>query len=128
MTYIAETFWRKRLSRPPVVVRDGFADGRVVASGGLVRCSGRFSMLMLSDNRWNRLRGDSPVEVDYMYVCRGFSGTLSGLAELFHPRCVVLDASLSSGARARYAAECRELAWDFHDIRKEGALTSGLDE
>ena len=128
MTYIAETFWRKRLSRPPVVVMDGFADGRVVASGGLVRCSGRFSMLMLSDNRWNRLRGDSPVEVDYMYVCRGFSGTLSGLAELFHPRCVVLDASLSSGARARYAAECRELAWDFHDIRKEGALTSGLDE
>ena len=122
MGYIAETFWRKRLSAPPVVVEGDFKDTRVTALDGLVECGGKCSFLLLSDNRWERVRADSLAEVDYVYVCRGFTGSLLHLSRLFRPRCVVLDASLSRWGRERYARECGELGWGFHDMQEHGAL------
>lgn len=48
---------------------------------------------MLTDNRWDGIKGMHRAEVDFLYVCRGYHGSLHELSRLFNPRCVVLDAS-----------------------------------
>ena len=127
MAYIADSFWRRKLSAPPVVVSGDYHDARVSATGGLVECTGGVSFLVLCDGRWGRLKSNVRADVDYLYVCRGFNGNLSHLARLFRPRCVVLDASLWASDRERCLQECRDLGWNCYDMRREGALKVALN-
>lgn len=126
MAYIAETFWRKKLAAAPLWVRGDFRDSAVVSRQGLVHVKGGVSFLMLSDDRWDGLTAGHPAAVDYLYVCRGFTGELHALARLFRPRLVVLDASLWDSVRRRCAGECRALGWAVHDMKAEGALRVSL--
>ena len=126
MAYIADTFWRRKLDARPLVVAGRFADSRVSARDGLVACRGGLSFLLLSDARWENVESATLAEVDYIYVCRGFTGGLSSLSRLFRPRGVVLDASLWPSDRARYREECLSLGWACHDMRSRGALKLGL--
>ena len=127
MAYIADSFWRRKLSAPPVVVSGNYRDARVSATNGLVECAGGMSFLVLCDDRWERLKSNVRADVDYLYVCRGFKGSLPHLARLFQPRHVVLDASLWKSDRERCLQECRDLGWDCYDMRQEGALKVALN-
>lgn len=125
MDDIKRTFWRKKLSAPPVMVTGDYRDARVAARSGWVTTRQGVSFLLLSDDRWNLVSGRA-AEVDYMLVCRGFTGDLQALSALFRPRCVVLDASLSARQRLRYKNDCRRLGWRFYDVESEGALKVAL--
>lgn len=126
MSYIAESFWKKKLTAAPVWVWGDFRDDAVVSRQGLVCVKGGLSFLVLSDDRWKDMASQRLADVDYLYVCRGFTGDLQSLARLFRPHCVVLDASLWDGDRLRYAAECEALDWNCYDMKEEGALKISL--
>ncbi|MCD8317756.1 MAG: ComEC family competence protein, partial [Paraprevotella sp.] len=126
MSYIAESFWKRKLSAAPVVVGRDFRDKRVSAVSGLVSGSGKVSFLILADDRWNGMISKVHANVDYLYVCRGFRGRLSRLSRLFRPGCVVLDASLWKYDSKRYIQECRTLGWNYYDMEVLGALKVAL--
>ncbi len=127
MSYIAESFWQKKLSDVPKVVTGDFRDNYVSSVHGLVSGRKGVSFLMLTDDRWDRIKGLRRASVDYLYVCRGYRGSMHRLFRLFHPRRVVLDASLWRRDRLRYIQECRRLGWDFHDMEAQGALKVALN-
>ena len=122
MAYVAESFWQKKLTAAPLWVAGDFCDDAVAARKGLVRVRGGVSFLLLADNRWDGMAAKERADVDYLYVCRGFTGDLQSLSRLFRPRRVVLDASLWDSDRRRHAAVCRALGWPVYDMREEGAL------
>ena len=122
MAYVAESFWQKKLTAAPLWVAGDFCDDAVAARQGLVRVRGGVSFLLLADNRWDGMAAKERADVDYLYVCRGFTGDLQSLSRLFRPRRVVLDASLWDSDRRRHAAVCRALGWPVYDMREEGAL------
>ena len=122
MAYVAESFWQKKLTAAPLWVAGDFCDDAVAARKGLVRVRGGVSFLLLADNRWDGMAAKERADVDYLYVCRGFTGDLQSLSRLFRPRRVVLDASLWDSDRRRHAAACRALGWPVYDMREEGAL------
>ena len=122
MAYVAESFWQKKLTAAPLWVVGDFCDDAVAARKGLVRVRGGVSFLLLADNRWDGMAAKERADVDYLYVCRGFTGDLQSLSQLFRPRRVVLDASLWDSDRRRHAAACRALGWPVYDMREEGAL------
>ena len=122
MAYVAESFWQKKLTAAPLWVAGDFCDDAVAARQGLVRVRGGVSFLLLADNRWDGMAAKERADVDYLYVCRGFTGDLQSLSRLFRPRRVVLDASLWDSDRRRHAAACRALGWPVYDMREEGAL------
>ena len=122
MSYIAESFWRKKLTAAPLWVGGDFRDDTVIARQGLVYVKGGLSFLMLSDGRWEGMAGKKRADVDYLYICRGYRGSLSDIGRLFRPRHVVLDASLWDSDWRRYATECKALGWDIYDMKEEGAL------
>lgn len=121
MKYIADSFWKHELELYPFVVGSHYDDGYVSCFRGLVYCPD-VSFVVLSDDRWDSVRPASPLKVDYLYVCRGYYGKLDVLKNVFQPKLVVLDASLSRKQNARLAAECRGLDWPFYDMRLSGAL------
>ena len=127
MSYIAESFWAKKLSAPPIVVSDDFRDGYISSTQGLVAGRNGISFLVLADNRWEGVRGRQCAKLCFLYVCRGFRGSLSELSSLFHPRCVVLDGSLWQSDRERYVEECRALGWKYYDMEDKGALKVALN-
>ena len=85
------------------------------------------SFLLLSDIGGVGIIGLHRAEVDFLYVCRGYHGSLHELSRLFNPRCVVLDASLWRGDRKRYIQECSRLGWNFYDMEVKGALKVALN-
>ena len=83
---------------------------------------GQTRVAIVNDGQWwGKTAGKERLRIDYLYVCRGFRGTLRRLSGLFEVRRVVLDASLSSGQADRLRQECRQLGIRFMDFSEKGS-------
>jgi competence protein ComEC len=78
---------------------------------------------MLTDNRWSGVGAGQPLRVDYVLVCRGFSGSLADALRLFRPHCVLLDSSLSSRRRERYSRICHEKKLRYRELSEKGCIS-----
>lgn len=79
---------------------------------------------MVTDNRWKQQRTDDGAvcRVDYLYICKGYTGKLAALTRLFLPGCVILDSSLSSYRRNRLKEECQQNHLHFISLSDEGSV------
>ena len=79
---------------------------------------------MVTDNRWKQLRTDdgAACRVDYLYICKGYTGQLAALTRLFLPGCVILDSSLSDYRRNRLKEECQQNHLHFISLSDEGSV------
>ena len=78
---------------------------------------------MVTDNRWKQQRTDGAVcRVDYLYICKGYTGQLAALTRLFLPGCVILDSSLSDYRRNRLKEECQQNHLHFISLSDEGSV------
>lgn len=78
---------------------------------------------MVTDNRWKQQRTDGAVcRVDYLYICKGYTGQLAALTRLFLPGCVILDSSLSDYRRNCLKEECQQNHLHFISLSDEGSV------
>lgn len=79
---------------------------------------------MVTDNRWKQQRTDDGAvcRVDYLYICKGYTGQLAALTRLFLPGCVILDSSLSDYRRNRLKEECQQNHLHFISLFDEGSV------
>jgi len=68
---------------------------------------------ILNDNRWNNKYNTNPLTIDYLYINKGFTGSIESLSNVFSTRCVVLDASLSFYRTALLKSECIQLGYEY---------------
>ena len=114
---IEESFWRRRLTSPPQVL----TGRKAVAVQG-------FTAVMIDNNDdfasgTSSLTSPNPKPVDVLWLTRGFTGTrLEALSDLYSPRLLVLDASLSPVQRDRLRRRASSLGWSVWDIDVQGAL------
>ena len=116
-----ETHWRRLRLTPPLPVADGYADANLAVDNGLLQYGG-LRICTLHDDRWANKSASVPLPVDYLYVCRGYKGTLADLDRLFAVRFVVFDASFTGFYRRRLEEECLQRGIPCHALDKEGAL------
>lgn len=77
---------------------------------------------VVDDGRWEqRVNTGDRLQLDYLYICRGFRGRLRSLSGLFEVKQVVLDDALSSGLSERLRRECRESGTPFIDLTGKGS-------
>lgn len=122
LSYIAETFWVKKLKAVPRVVPNDYTDKNLRQHHGLVGCNWGVIFLVLYDDYWTDKVSNTQLDVDYILICRGYNGKLEDVARLFCPRLVVLDASLYNQQREYFKRICAEKAWPYYDIKADGAL------
>ena len=79
---------------------------------------------MVTDNRWKQQRTDDGAvcRVDYLYICKGYTGQLAALTRLFLPGCVILDSSLSDYRLNRLKEECQQNHLHFISLSDEGSV------
>ena len=79
---------------------------------------------MVTDNRWKQQRTDDGAvcRVDYLYICKGYTGQLAALTRLFLPGCVILDSSLSDYRRNCLKEECQQNHLHFISLSDEGSV------
>ena len=120
-----EVHWDRLRLRPPVPVAGHCSRPDLFLDDGLLFYGGR-TVCILSDGRWRGKVSASPLPVDYLYVCRGYKGTLADLDGLFTARFVVFDASFTGYYRRRLADECIRRGIPFHSLAEQGALQVSL--
>lgn len=76
---------------------------------------------LLDNGTWKNRQTAYPLSVDYVYICRGFKGSLKDVIPLFHIGRVVLDASLSEAYREKLKQECETAGLDYIDISEKGS-------
>ena len=116
MAYIRSGFWR----------REGIPEPEVVVPVDYILQWERCNILLLNSPYWLERQLKSRLKMDYVWVCRGFYGRLSGALSSFSVRIVILDSSLSVKYRERYRKECEMLGLPFHDMAENGAYSIGL--
>jgi hypothetical protein len=136
MKYIAESFWRRRLTAAPVVLR-----GRTAVA---VKGVAAFQAIMIGEGSgregWREEDGDDNVaphasrvdeqahakacsEVDILWLVRGFrGGRLGWLTEAYRPKLLVLDASLPRWQSAELREEAKKIGWRVYDVAEQGAM------
>ena len=136
MKYIAESFWRRRLTAAPVVLR-----GRTAVA---VKGVDAFQAVMIGEGSgregWREEDGDDIIaahasrvegqthakacsEVDILWLVRGFrGGRLGWLTEAYRPKLLVLDASLPRWQSAELREEAKKIGWRVYDVAEQGAM------
>lgn len=119
-----------KLSAPEASVR--------LARGGVYTCYGREvtrfepvqkpcriggrTILLMNDDRWKNKRAEKRLSLDYVYVCRGFRGSMSDIDGLFSVRCVLLDAWLTDWQREKLKSECHERGVECRELSENAAF------
>lgn len=113
--------WRRLRLADPWLVADGYADASLSVRDGILDYGG-CRVCILHDDRWRGKTSSVPLPVDYLYVCRGYKGTLHDLERLFAVDFVVFDASFTGFYRRRMEEECLGRGIPCHALDREGAL------
>ena len=79
------------------------------------------NICVLVDNRWRSRSVDCLLDIDYMYLCKGFKGKIAPLQKIFKIRKVILDASLGGYRLNLLKDECRGLGLDYIDMSPKGS-------
>jgi competence protein ComEC len=108
--------------KTPVVVSADYHNRQLTVRDQIVCYRGR-KICMLTDNHWSGVSAGEPLRVDYVLVCRGFSGSLADALRLFSPHCVLLDSSLSSRRRERYSRICHEKKLRYRELSEKGCIS-----
>ncbi len=114
-------YWnRLHLNTPIPITKDYCSSGFWMQDRLLL--FGNKRICMVSDNRWRNKTAAEPLNIDYLYLCKGYTGRLESLAQLFHCREVILDSSLSAYYKGVFSEECRRLGLHFISLSDEGSV------
>ena len=93
----------------------------LVSSNGLYQVD-TLRVAVIRDEQWKNKQSTPLIPVDYVYVCRGFKGSLQQLLHVFQIRQVVLDTSLSDWRRERLRQECEELHIPCREVSEKASF------
>lgn len=114
-------YWNRLHLDVPVAITDNFHSSGFWMQDHLLMF-GNKRICMVSDNRWRNKTVAESLNIDYLYVCKGYTGKLESLVGLFHCREVILDSSLSAYYKEAYSEECRRLGLHFISLSDEGSV------
>lgn len=85
-------------------------------------CHEGLNICVVSDDRWLDKTSGQLLDVDYMYVCKGFKGKIAALQRIFRIRKVILDTSLGDYRLHLLKKECESLGLDYVDMSPKGSF------
>lgn len=121
MKNIAETYWKRKKMPIPHLLLSDYEGRNVWSHKGIVHWRG-MNICMVTDGYWRNKSATNLLDIDYMYLCKGYKGEIAPLQKLFHIKRIVLDASLGDYKSKAYKEECKTLGLDYIDISEKGSF------
>lgn len=116
---VSASWFRQRLE-PPISVQADYACPDFCVMNHICMFGER-RVCMVNDDRWKNKSASQPLLIDYLYLCKGYTGRLEDLTQLFTFRQVVLDSSLPEFRKREFGAECGRLGIHFISLSDEGS-------
>lgn len=121
LKYISRSYWKREGLAYPHLLSGGYESREVWSRNGITRWRG-MNVCMLADDRWRGKKAADVLELDYMYLCKGYKGKIAPLRKLFRMKCVVLDSSLGAWRSGMLKEECRSLGIEYIDMSEKGSF------
>lgn len=118
---VASRYWHRHHLQVPVVVTGDYVSPDFSRQGGIL-AFGDKRVCIVNDNESRNKTSSQPLFIDYLYLCRGYSGEVEGLAGLFTIDTVILDVSLPDYRKEALISECRRLGIKILSLSDEGSL------
>ena len=76
---------------------------------------------VVSDKRWKyKYTSEEPLEIDYLYLSRGFYGSISSLEKIFKIKNIILGFSLSDTSVEAITKECIDKGISYVNLKEVG--------
>ena len=117
----ASNYWRRINLLSPIEVtkdfhqKDFFREQQILAYHGC-------RIGMITDNRWLHQTTQNPFPLHYLYLCKGYNGSLQELLQVFHPSHIILDSSLSEHRKQIFIQECKQQKLPFTSLAETGSI------
>lgn len=118
---ITERFWNKLNLDTPVTVEVDYNKNSFWKRKDVMSFHGQ-TVCMIKDDNWRNKEAGNPLTIDYLYLCKGYSGRLAWLMNLFTVKKVILDSSLGDYRRETFEGECKELGLDYISLSEKGSF------
>lgn len=129
MNVLVADFVRGKVNPPPsqlhfssssVYVSEGKTVTEQTSETGIMQVHGLYIGLMNNES-WRDKSADNPLALDYVYITRGFKGSVDMLETLFLMKQVVLDASLSEAYKSLLKQQCEDRNIPYVEIPENGS-------
>ena len=114
-------YWNRLRLDEPVSLMNDFSNEKLTLCNSIISYAGR-NICIIADDRWKNQQSSTPLFVDDIYLCKGYTGTIAGLNRLFNTNRIIFDASVSSYRHSKYMAECDSLGLPYISLSTQGSL------
>lgn len=104
-----------------VYVKQANQVSELASPNGLYRLD-TLQIAVVKNEAWKNKQCNPPIRADYVYVCRGFKGSLQNLLHVFQVGQLVLDSSLSDWRQERLRQESEELHIPCSKVSEKGSF------
>lgn len=113
--------WNRQHLSAPSVLPAVYSSPGLAFHDGILFYAGKY-ICLLHDSRWRYKVTRHPLQLDYLYISRGYNGGIEELTSLFRIRTVILDVSLSGYRVEKLSDDCRRLSIPCISLKERGAL------
>lgn len=118
---VAGNYWRHHELQEPRKIASDYQSGSISIHQQIISFH-NCRVCMVTDNRWQNKKTVSPLSIQYLYLCKGYGGSLKELTRIFHPSCILLDASLSEYKKQSFKDECRQSGIRVISLSEKGSV------
>lgn len=122
MHQVMNRHWSRLQLETPVVMRETPINQNVFLPNRMYDFCGKRICFMRTSG-WALSSADSRLRIDYLYVCKGYKGTIKELTELFKVSVVLIDGSFAGSRQKTLADECTALGIHFISLAEKGSVT-----
>ncbi len=114
-------YWNRISLKTPALITDGFSSDKLVVVDDFIQYHNK-RICVVNNNRWRKMIVETPLPIDYLYICKGYNGCVEELLHLFSPQQIVIDGAVSTYRQNTYEDECSRLNIPFLALSMKGSV------
>ena len=124
---MGNNFWMKNDLGLPDTIPQKVPTGNLYINKPFLYFQGKY-ILILDSSRWRNTTARHRLKVDYAVICKGFSGKLTDLTNLFVFDSIIISADVNHFKKEALIKECRRLHLNCFPIKDKGTWKDYTDE
>lgn len=113
--------WNRLRLESPTKITEDYVTPEITVQNRMIVYGGK-RICLLHDDYWRYKTIEKPIHIDYLYLSKGYKGSVEELTALFDMGMVVIDSSLSTYYRNKAIEDCTRLGISYHSLAEEGVM------
>ena len=115
-------YWKHHHLQQPIIVNTDYKDNDFSRYKNILSFK-NCRVCIVNDNHWRNKSSTCPLSINYIYLCKGYNGTIEELTFLFKISHIILDSSISEYKKRAFSEECKHLGLSYLSLSEKGSVT-----